>query len=169
MAYDWSSFTKSITIKSNAEKLYTAFATKDGMESWFLRSCEFKHPGGTLLTGEEPVKQDDEYTWMWDGYPDEVNEHGKILKANGRDLFEFTFNANASNNMIVEVNIKEEHEECMVSLRQYNIPTDEAGKTNFHLGCAEGWIFYLANLKSILEGGIDLRNKNPDIQKVINS
>ncbi|MEP6950371.1 MAG: hypothetical protein ABI863_13895 [Ginsengibacter sp.] len=71
--------------------------------------------------------------------------------------------------MIVEVTIQEEQEECMVSLKQYNIPIDEAGKTNYHIGCMEGWVFYLADLKSIREGGIDLRNKNPDIKKVINA
>ena len=71
--------------------------------------------------------------------------------------------------MIVEVIITTEQEECKVSLRQYNIPRDEAGKTNFHIGCTEGWVFYMANLKSIMEGGIDLRNKNPGIKKVINS
>ena len=64
MTYDWSSFTKSITIKSKAEKLYTALATRNGIESWFLRSCEFKHPDGILLANEELLKQDDEYIWM---------------------------------------------------------------------------------------------------------
>ena len=139
------------------------------MESWFLRSCKYKHPGGALLVNDEPAKQGDEYSWLWYGYPDEVNENGKILQANETSLFEFTFNANGSNNMIVEVTITREAGDCKVSLRQYNIPTDEAGKTNYHIGCTEGWVFYMANLKSILEGGIDLRNKNPAVKKVINS
>lgn len=29
--------------------------------------------------------------------------------------------------------------------------------------------FYLANLKSILEGGVDLRNKNEALKKMLNS
>jgi hypothetical protein len=33
----------------------------------------------------------------------------------------------------------------------------------------EGWVFYLANLKSFPEGGIDLRNKNEKLKSVINS
>jgi hypothetical protein len=40
---------------------------------------------------------------------------------------------------------------------------------NYHLGCKTGWTFYLANLKSLMEGGIDLRNKNEKIQRVINA
>ena len=49
MDYDWSSFTKSITIKGAADKLYAAFTTRKGMESWFLRKSEFKHPDGSTV------------------------------------------------------------------------------------------------------------------------
>jgi hypothetical protein len=37
------------------------------------------------------------------------------------------------------------------------------------VGCGEGWTFYLTNLKSILEGGVDLRNKEMKLKNVINS
>ena len=57
----------------------------------------------------------------------------------------------------------------IVELTQDNIPPDDNPATNLHIGCGEGWTFYLANLKSYLEGGIDLRNKNEKIQGVINS
>jgi hypothetical protein len=30
------------------------------------------------------------------------------------------------------------------------------------------WHFYLCNLKSVLEGGLDLRNKNPELKHLIN-
>jgi hypothetical protein len=56
-----------------------------------------------------------------------------------------------------------------VELVQEEIPTDENGKQIFHLGCKSGWTFYLANLKSIFEGGIDLRNRNTKLQDVLNS
>jgi hypothetical protein len=32
-----------------------------------------------------------------------------------------------------------------------------------------GWTFYLANLKSVLEGGLDLRNKNARLQRLVNA
>ena len=38
-----------------------------------------------------------------------------------------------------------------------------------NVGCKTGWTFYLANLKSLLEGGIDLRNKDELLKDVINS
>ena len=168
MSYDWTTFTKNIPVKATAETIYRSFATRKGIESWFLRRSEYKNAAG-LLSPEEYVKENDTYSWRWFGYPDEVNENGTILKANGKDLFEFTFNANGKNDMRVTVSAREEAGERIVSLCQYNIPTDEESKHQFHIGCMEGWTFYLANLKSILEGGIDLRNKNDAIQKVINS
>jgi hypothetical protein len=52
---------------------------------------------------------------------------------------------------------------------QDEIPVNETAMHNWHLGCKTGWTFYLANLKSIYEGGIDLRNKNINLHEVINS
>jgi hypothetical protein len=37
------------------------------------------------------------------------------------------------------------------------------------MGCLGGWTFYLANLKSYLEGGVDLRNKNLALNNMVNS
>lgn len=169
MPYDWSSFTKKITLKAPVEKIYQSFSTRSGIESWFLRSSVYKNKEGDILNDDEMVEENYHYSWKWFGYPDEVNENGKILKANGKDVMEFTFNGNGTNDIRVIVSLSELEGERLVSLRQYNIPTDEESKQQFHIGCLEGWTFYLANLKSVLEGGIDLRNKNPAIKHVINS
>ena len=169
--FDWTSFTKSINVKAPKQTVYDFFATRDGMESWFLRLCEYRDAEGNECTPYQLVDEGFSYKWLWHGWADDVEENGKILEANGEDLFEFTFNSNGTTDMIVTVNIEEEEDECIVKLKQFNIPNDEKGKTHFHLGCSEGWTFYLANLKSIMEGGIDLRNKNPQNlkHKVINS
>jgi uncharacterized protein YndB with AHSA1/START domain len=169
MGYDWSSFTKNIPVKAGREEIYHAFASRDGIESWFLRSSEYRDNNGRLINSNEPVQKNFTYSWLWHGYPDEVNEKGIIISADQPNYFAFTFNGNGANEMKVAVTIEEQAGERIVSLRQYDIPTDEESRHHFHVGCMEGWTFYLANLKSILEGGIDLRNKNPLIKKVINS
>lgn len=56
-----------------------------------------------------------------------------------------------------------------MELVQAKIPTDEISKVRLHLGCQNGWTFYLTNLKSIMEGGLDLRNKNVNIKRVVTS
>jgi len=57
----------------------------------------------------------------------------------------------------------------MVELTQSQIPLDDHSRMSYYVGCTRGWTFYLANLKSILEGGIDLRNKNNKLLHVINT
>jgi hypothetical protein len=65
--------------------------------------------------------------------------------------------------------MKEENGYHIVELVQENIPEDDNGKHNWHLGCKTGWTFYLANLKSLAEGGIDLRNKDENLKNMINA
>lgn len=163
--YDWSRFAVRININAPMDKLYRAWATRSGMESWFLRLSEYRRPGGAAREMDEPVDQGDAYSWLWHGYPDETVEYGNVLDCNGRDLFKFSF-GKAGN---CTVKIYSENEERIVELIQESIPTDEQGRHNWHLGCKTGWTFYLANLKSICEGGLDLRNKNVALQQVVNA
>jgi uncharacterized protein YndB with AHSA1/START domain len=163
--FDWSRFTVRINTKAPAEKLYWCWATKAGIESWFLRNSDYRKPGGIVCRPEEFVQKGDTYSWLWYGYPDEVVEHGEILDCNGKDFFKFRFGA-AGN---CTVKIYEEQGENIVELMQDEIPTDDQAKQNWHIGCKTGWTFYLANLKSMLEGGIDLRNKNEKLQNMLNA
>lgn len=57
----------------------------------------------------------------------------------------------------------------IVELCQSDIPPNDDPKQNLHVQCSIGWTFYLANLKSIFEGGIDLRNKNMELGRVLNA
>lgn len=163
--FDWSRFTVRINVKAPVEKLYWCWATKEGIEFWFLRRSDYKKLDGTLCSGHEFVKKGDRYSWWWDGYPDEVVEHGEILDANGKDLFQFKFGEAG----ICTVKIYEEQGEKIVELVQDQIPTDDKGKQNWHIGCKTGWTFYMANMRSMLEGGTDLRNKNEQLQNMLNA
>jgi len=163
--FNWSRFEVRITVKASPRDLYKAWSTRKGMEQWFLRMSEYKKSDGTLRAPNEDVEPGDTYRWLWHGYPDDTVETGSILDCNGKDQLKFKFGTAGD----CIVNIKTEEGENIVELTQENIPTDEAGMKNYHLGCKTGWTFYLANLKSLMEGGIDLRNKNEKIHRVINS
>lgn len=162
---DWSSFTLRIVVNSTTEKLYQAWATKSGIESWFLRSAEYQKADGSKRSVEEFVDEGDGYLWRWHGFPDHVNEQRTIVKANGKDQLAFVF----SGNCLVTIQLRQMAVGVMVELTQSNIPTDDKGKADFYFGCGTGWTFYLANLKSVMEGGVDLRNKDETITRVINS
>ncbi len=89
--FDWSRFSVAINIKAPADRLYKSWATRKGIEEWFLRLSEYRHADGTLLDQDEGVKPGDTYKWLWHGWPDETEEKGKILSANGVDFFKFSF------------------------------------------------------------------------------
>jgi hypothetical protein len=164
-SFDWSRFAVRINVAAPTGVLYNAWATRAGIEHWFLRVSEYKEPGGRLRGPAERVEKGDEYRWLWHGWPDDVVELGTILDCNGADWIRFSFGKAGD----CSVTITQEEKETIVELAQENIPTDDQGKQQWHIGCKTGWTFYLANLKSLLEGGIDLRNKNERLKNMINA
>lgn len=159
----FSAFKLRVNITTSIETAYKAWATRAGIESWFLRKAIFKDERGKERTGDTAVQENDTYTWLWHGYPDDVSEQGKVLKANGKNLFSFTFSMGCP----VTISIYTELDQTIVELVESNLPTDEETIKKHYVGDSRGWIFYLANLKSVLEGGLDLRNKNDKILNVI--
>lgn len=163
--YDWSRFVTRISVKASLEKLYWSWVTREGMEYWFLRLSEYRKSDGNLRGNNEPVQKGDMYTWRWHGWGDDTTENGTILECNGKDFLKFGF-GNAGD---CSITIKEEEGQNIVELVQENIPDTQEGRHMWHLGCKTGWTFYLVNLKSLLEGGIDLRNKDENLKRVVNS
>jgi uncharacterized protein YndB with AHSA1/START domain len=163
--YNWNQFKKRITIRSTAQTIYDVWTTQAGIESWFLRLAEFKTKDTGVRKRNESIQKGDRYKWLWFGYDDSFVEESEILFVNGKDELEFGF----SGGCIVNVKMKEEDNETICELTQSMPMEDEKDQRHFFIECGKGWTFYLANLKSILEGGIDLRNKNVNIQNVVNA
>ena len=165
MPYNWNQFTKRITIKAPSKAIYDAWATQQGLESWFLRLAQFKKTDGNLRPKNSHIEIGDKYKWLWFGYDDSVAEEKEILSANGWDQLQFGF----SGGCIVTVSIKQENGETICELVQQMPMDDVTEQQYFFIECGKGWTFYMTNLKSILEGGPDLRNKNLNIREVINA
>jgi uncharacterized protein YndB with AHSA1/START domain len=162
---DWTRFTKRVAINAKPDAIYRAWATCHGLESWLLRGAECSKVAGGGRDKQDYFMPGDRYLWAWHGWGDEANLRGEILETNGTDRLKFTFH----DPMVVTIAILREHETSLVELRQENIPDDDQGRSTYFVGCGEGWTFYLANLKSTLEGGLDLRNRDPRLERVINS
>jgi hypothetical protein len=152
-----------VNINCSIEDAYKAWATSAGLESWFLRKATFEDQNGIIRKPDELIHENDKYTMLWYGYMDDVAEKGKVLKANGKDLFSFTFSLACP----VTIRIFQEHDETIIELSETNLPEDEETRLKHFVGDSRGWIFYLTNLKSVLEGGLDLRNKRLEISDVI--
>ena len=163
--FDWSKFSLKIYIDAPMQQVHEAWTTRRNLEKWFLRKAEFTNASGMVRHEDSLIRVGDNYEWMWHGHPDTTVEHGTIIENNENDFLRFSFGKAG----IVSVNLKAVEGLTEMILTQENIPTDDKSRANYHVGCSTGWTFYFANLKSILEGGIDLRNKNPKLTNVINS
>lgn len=161
--FDWTSFTRKIAIKAPIETMYDAWAKASEIERWFLSNANYFDTKHNLQKKE--IKAEKYFTYEWNWFLYEMTEKGRIVEANGNHFFQFTF----AGNCIVDIEFTAQEEYTIVTLTQKNIPTDDAAKRGIRLGCDTGWCFYLLNLKSVYEGGLDLRNKNPDFQGMLNS
>ena len=153
---NWTSFKVTGDYNTDIRSLYEAWATPAGLEKWFLREADFYTIPRRLREPEEFILKEDTYEWFWHGFGDDTTEKGQILEANGTDLVKFTFSAGS----IVTVSLYSRNGVSIVELVQENIPVENDPAKSVFVQCQVGWTFYLANLKSILEGGIDLRNKS---------
>jgi len=155
----WTRFKVTGDYNTDIRTLYEAWATPAGLEKWFLRRADFYTIPRRLREPEEFILKEDTYEWYWHGWGDETSEKGQILEANGTDLVKFTF----ANNSIVTVNISSRNGVSIVELTQENIAIEEDPTKSLFVQCQVGWTFYLANLKSVLEGSLDLRNKKLEV------
>ena len=159
----WTEFAKRIIIKSELALVYNAWTRTAELEKWFLSKAVFTYPDNTIIPSLTNVVSGSKYEWNW--FAQNYFEQGKVLEANGSDFLEFTFAGNCK----VQVKLKKENGYILIELTQNEIPLDDNSKENIRLGCAFGWTFYLINLKSILEGGIDLRNKDIELVGLVNN
>jgi hypothetical protein len=155
----WTSFKVAGDYNIDIRSLYEAWATTEGLEKWFLRKADFFTVPGRLREPEEFIMKEDTYEWYWHGYSDDSFEKGQILEANGTDFLKFTF----SGGSIVSVSMESRNGITLVELTQGNIPEESDPSKNLFVQCQIGWTFYMANLKSVIEGGIDLRNKKLEV------
>ncbi|WP_374950856.1 SRPBCC domain-containing protein [Mucilaginibacter sp.] len=156
----WTKFTLYGDYNVDLRSLYMAWATPAGLEKWFLRKADFFTVPLRLRAADEQILKEDTYTWYWHGYHNDIFQKGSVLEANGQDLIKFTF----SGESIVTVNFSTRHGLTIIELTQENIPQEADPEKSLFVQCQIGWTFYLANLKSVLEGGKDLRNKRVDLK-----
>ncbi|MEQ8583620.1 MAG: SRPBCC domain-containing protein [Marinoscillum sp.] len=152
----WSTFRRKIYINAPSGKIYWHWATSKGMETWFLRSCEYTDHREVKRAREEHTQAGDTYLWYWHNWPD--GESGIINEANGRTHLAFSFSGAQ-----VTIDLEESKGTTLVTLTQHHIPTDDRSKMNVYYGCGTGWTFWLANLKAYLEHGVLLHHTEPDM------
>jgi uncharacterized protein YndB with AHSA1/START domain len=161
--FDWTKFSKRVLINADLKSVYNSWTKSEELEKWFLSKATFLSKDGREILPSENIITEGSYNWNW--FAQNHYEEGIINEVNGLDLIEFTFAGNCT----VQVRLSNVKTQTLVELTQTEIPLDNSSKENIRLGCAFGWTFYLLNLKSVLEGGLDLRNKDTELIGVVNN
>ncbi len=158
---DWSEFKTRIALKASKETILDYWSSQDNLEKWFLSLAQFYTPDGATKERLDQMASGDRYKWMWHG--SDIVTEGEVIEVNNA-VIKFTFVG-----CIVSVSVNEDRGEQILELVQSEIALDDTSRMNNYVGCTRGWTFYMTNLKSILEGGIDLRNRNIELVDVINT
>lgn len=161
--FDWTQFTRKIAVTAPIQQIYDAWTIPAQLERWFLSSAVYYDELEKKIPNTEVIQPGFRYEWRWHLW--DVTEKGKVTKANGKDHLQFTF----AGDCLVDVSMETFDSETIVTLTQKNIPTSDEQKVDIRLGCDHGWSFYLVNLKSIYQGGLDLRNKNAKLKPMLNN
>jgi uncharacterized protein YndB with AHSA1/START domain len=161
--FDWTTFTRKIAVKAKISDIYNAWTQSAEVEKWFLSKAVFSDTNGASVSGTTPIQPGFTYDWSW--YLFDEKEQGRILEANGTDFIQFTF----AGECLVDIKLSVQNDHVLVELTQKNIPTDDESKQGIRIGCSSGWSFFLVNLKSVYEGGLDLRNKDPELKGMVNN
>ena len=151
-------FTLKIWVKSDVDQLRRAWTNSDELQRWFLSKASYFDQAG------EEVKEAVEggsYRWEWiEGTSDEA----KVIILEDHTLLFGWFSGKGT----VKVEFEPQGHETLVRLTQEMREGTPNEILEAQLDCKTGWVFFLTNLKSVFEGGIDLRETEPGRVPVVN-
>jgi uncharacterized protein YndB with AHSA1/START domain len=152
-SYDWSAFEIAFYYDRGVRDVFRAWTSSEGLEAFFVERARFTSPRGSQRAPTETVKTGDAYEWEW---RQPLGIEGRVSNVVEDREFSFTFGT-----MNVSVFFAPVGEQTEVHLIQSNIADTPEGRVSGHLNCRSCWIFFLTNLKSVLDGGRDLRDDDP--------
>jgi hypothetical protein len=168
--FSWKEFRHSIIIDSTIDRVFEFVSTSAGICDWFISECEYVSSDGIIKDKNEIAAEGDKFIWKW--LNKDLKIEGKVLNSIIPERFEFTFGPMYE----VCINLSEDETGVRVELNQKrkNVfspvsETRDISNEDFNfLNCCVCWVFFLTNLKSVIEFGIDLREKNVRDEMLIN-
>ncbi|MFX0044840.1 MAG: SRPBCC domain-containing protein [Candidatus Hermodarchaeota archaeon] len=133
---------QSTLIRASPEKIYDAFFTGAGLDSWFTSGSEVDaRPGGTI-----------KFSWK-DWGPDKYTQvsKGKVLEAERGKRFVFQWSAdNPAYFTTIEIDLEETEEGTILRLREHGYHNTPSGRAAM-AECAAGWGEAVTLLKFYVE------------------
>jgi len=155
-SYDWTQFRVSMIYRAPLPAVFGAWATPAGLESFFIAEGDHRGPDAKRRAGGEIVTRGDTYHWRW---LHGIDLPGEVLAVEPDRSVAYTFGSD----MRIDVSFAERSGAIEVCVHQTGCATEDPDRAWQHLNCRSCWVYFLTNLKSVLEHGIDLRDRDqPD-------
>jgi hypothetical protein len=153
-------FSHGILINCHTEHLYSYVGRADGFTKWFIGNAEYIN-GENKRSAENYIQAGDKFHWKWLEKDFELS--GEILEVIDKISVTFSFGS------LHEIKITVSERGHMAHLRLEQYYKKAAEPNDFvHINCAVCWVFFMTNLKSVIEHGIDLRETSSGDEELVN-
>lgn len=154
-------FTHSILLNASTDEVFKYISTSSGIIKWFIGTCDYYDINGNIIDKSEPAGKGFKFRWKW--LAKELEITGEILGCEINKKFSFTF----GNSFNVTLLISSENNRTRLDLIQKYSPGSTQNDFSF-INCCVCWVFFLTNLKSVIEHGIDLRETVSEDDSLVN-
>ena len=154
-------FTHAIYLNSPAGKVYEYAATPSGLTKWFIGKAKYFYKDNNIRLGNEFAEKGDSFLWTW--LNKDLELKGIVTESVKDKIFQFTF----SPLYIVTIMLLSEGNKTKLTLSQEYQESADRNDFNY-INCCACWVFFLTNLKSVIENNIDLREKDVNDEMLVN-
>lgn len=152
-------FRMAILLRTTMQDAWYFISTSEGLCKWFMGKSAYYYAAGEQRRHNTSAETADTFRWEW--LAKDLSLAGSILESSRPELFRFTF----GDAYEVAISLREQDNRIRVELRQQRLAsTDEFSWIN----CCVCWNFFLANLKSVVEHRIDLRETAVSDEMLLN-
>lgn len=154
-------FTHAIYVNAPAAAVFDFAATPAGITKWFIGKAKYYYKDNNIRLGNDLAQKGDSFLWTW--LNKDLELKGIITESVRDKIFQFTF----SPLYIVTLEFHSEGNKTRLTLTQEY--QDSAVSNDFnYINCCTCWVFFLTNLKSVIENGIDLRERDVNDEMLVN-
>lgn len=154
-------FTHAIYLNSPVETVYEFAATPSGVTKWFIGKAKYFYKDNNIRLGNEFAEKGDSFLWTW--LNKDLELKGIVTESVKDKIFQFTF----SPLYIVTIMLLSEGNKTKLTLSQEYQESADRNDLNY-INCCTCWVFFLTNLKSVIENSIDLREKDVNDEMLVN-
>jgi len=161
--FNWQRFEHGICLDAPISDVYKMIGTAEGLTQWFIGSAKFTTPENNIRDTGSAYLKNDRYEWQWKDKDHAVD--GSVLEANESDLVRFTFGAPFY--VTIRLSLHEDGRTKLVLEQSFNEVNTMVGEFSY-VNCCVCWVFFLTNLKSVLEHDTDLRETTAMDEMLVN-